>query len=438
MTIAPSPVELRPRPSSDRLAGWVAKALVQRASDGRVVLVEDRSGRPLTPASGPGRPDPAGTWTRRGLGPGGDLGPVEVHVHDPAAYRLVLAQGSVGLGRSYVAGLWDTPDLVGLLRLATRHLPRPGGLVDRLGASVSALRGTGARTAHDREQDRAYVQSHYDLSDDLFSLFLDSTLSYSCAYFERPDMSLTEASVTKMDRICTKLALEPGDELLEIGTGWGSFAIHAASRYGARVTTTTISDNQFHTARRRVAEAGVADMVTVLDKDYRDLKGSWDKLVSVEMIEAVGWRQHDTFFRTCSDLLRPHGVMALQAIVIDDRLYRRARRKDDFVKAMIFPGSTIPSVRSIRRSVSAVTDLETIDVEDIGAHYATTLTRWRLRFLENRSAIAALGYDEAFLRLWDLYLAYCQAGFLERRISDVQMVLAKPGASPSPPPGDGP
>ncbi|MHB8220171.1 MAG: class I SAM-dependent methyltransferase [Acidimicrobiales bacterium] len=406
MSIVPTVADHRPRPAADRFARGTVGAVVRRATGGQVVLIDDDS-------TGSGARDP-GTDS------------VAVHVHDPAAYRLLLRHGSVGLGRSYVAGLWDTPDLVGLLRLATRHLPRPGGLIDRVGGWASVLRGAGSGF-HDRRRDRSYVRSHYDLSDDLFSLFLDPTLSYSCAYFERPDMTLTQASVAKMDRLCAKLSLGPGDELLEIGTGWGSFAIHAASRYGARVTTTTISDHQYRTASRRVVDAGVSHLVTVRNDDYRDLEGTWDKLVSVEMVEAVGWRQYGRFFQTCSNLLRPHGLMALQAIVIDDRLYQRAKRKDDFVKAMIFPGSTIPSVASIRRSVAAVTDLCPIDVEDIGKHYAVTLDRWRSRFSENRSAIAALGFDESFLRLWDLYLAYCQAGFLEGRISDVQMMLAKPG-----------
>lgn len=417
MSIVPTVTERRSRPGDHRLDRLVVRSATRHATGGRVFLVDD--------GSAPGPASNSDTVTDQ------VTDAVTVHVHDPAAYRLLLRRGSVGLGQSYVAGLWDTADLVGLLRLATRHMPRPGGLVDRVGGWASLLRRSGAGPgSHDRGQDRAYVQSHYDLSDDLFSLFLDPTLSYSCAYFARPDMTLTEASVAKMDRICTKLRLAPGDELLEIGTGWGSLAIHAAVHYGARVTTTTISEHQFLTARRRVAEAGVSHLVTVRNDDYRDLTGTWDKLVSVEMIEAVGWRQYDRFFRTCSELLRPHGLMALQAIVIDDRLYHRAKRKDDFVKAMVFPGSTIPSVAAIRRSVATATDLHPVDLEDIGMHYATTLERWRSRFLKNRSAIAALGFDEPFLRLWDLYLAYCQAGFLERRISDVQMMLAKPHWTP--------
>jgi cyclopropane-fatty-acyl-phospholipid synthase len=362
-----------------------------------------------------------------------------VAVHDPAAYRAVFARGSVGLGTSYAAGWWDSDDLVGVVRSASRRLPSSSGRLGRIAGGLGRLgnlgpgRHSAARNGLDsRAEDRLDVQAHYDRGDEFFAAFLDPTLTYSCAYFERPGMSLEEASVAKLDRLCAQLDLGPDDEVLEIGTGWGSFAVHAAARYGCRVTTTTISDRQFAYARRRVGEAGLDHLVTVRNDDYRDLHGQWDKVVSIEMIEAVGWRQYRTFFEACAGSLRPNGLMALQAIVIDDARYERAKRVDDFIKAVVFPGSCIPSVGALVATTTGATDLRVVGLEDIGAHYAETLHRWRARFLGNRRAIAELGFDEPFLRTWDLYLAYCEAGFLERRISDVQMILAKPGWRPGP------
>ena len=357
-----------------------------------------------------------------------------VSVHDPAAYRAVLTRGSIGLGTSYAAGWWDSDDLVGVVRSAARRLTTRSGRVGRITGVLTRLGGVGpgrrsaSRHGSDsRAEDRLAVQAHYDLGDEFFAAFLDPTLTYSCAYFERPGMSLEEASIAKLDRLCTKLDLGPDDEVLEIGTGWGSFAVHAAARYGCRVTTTTISDRQFAYASRRVAEAGLDHLVTVRNDDYRDLHGQWDKVVSIEMIEAVGWRQYRTFFEACArNILRPDGLMALQAIVIDDARYERAKRVDDFIKALVFPGSCIPSVGTIVAVTTGATDLRVVGLEDIGVHYAETLHRWRARFLDHRRAIAELGFDEPFLRTWDLYLAYCEAGFRERRISDVQMILAKP------------
>jgi len=387
-----------------------------------------------------GRPGPTTGPTTGPTGPttGPVTGPSTVTVHDPAAYRAIVAGGSVGLGTSYAAGGWDADDLVGTVRAVIRALPRPGGPAGRLAGAVGRTTalvgavGRGDGRGDGREQDRRDIQAHYDLGDDFFAAFLDPTLTYSCAYFDRPGMSLEEASVAKLDRLCAKLDLRSEDDVLEIGTGWGSFAVHAAARYGCRVTTTTISDRQYAYASRRVADAGLGHLVTVRHDDYRDLRGSWDKLVSVEMIEAVGWRQYPTFFEACADRLRPHGLMALQAIVIDDALYERAKRADDFIKAVVFPGSCIPSVAAIVDTVARHTDLGVVGLEDIGQHYVETLHRWRQQFTANRSTIADLGFDEPFLRTWDLYLAYCEAGFAERRISDVQMVLAKPGWRPRP------
>jgi cyclopropane-fatty-acyl-phospholipid synthase len=255
---------------------------------------------------------------------------------------------------------------------------------------------------------------------------LDPTLTYSCALFERDEMTLEEAQLAKLDLVCDKLELAPSDRVLEIGTGWGSFALHAASTRGCHVTTTTISRRQHAYACERVRRAGLEDRVTVLDADYRDLKGRYDKLVSIEMIEAVGWRHTPSFFAACGRLLEPHGAMLLQAITIDDRLYELEKGSRSFIKERIFPGGSLPSIEAMAHDLARHTDLQLVNLQDITASYVTTLKRWRERFLANAAALSELGYDERFRRLWTMYLAYCEAGFTERRICDVQVLLAKP------------
>lgn len=367
----------------------------------------------------------------------GSTGRVTLKVHDPATYREVLKGGSVGLGRTYAAGWWEADDLVLALRLMTRRLGLPSPSRQRLVRLAGLLKGGWSGAAENKQRDRRQVRAHYDLGDEFFERFLDPTLTYSCAYFERPGMCLEEASVAKLDRICRLAELERGDSVVEIGTGWGSFALHAATQYGCSVTTTTVSARQLGVARRRVSEQGLDGQVTVLDLDYRDLRGQYDKVVSIEMIEAVGWSQLDSFLSACAGLLRPGGLLVLQAIVIDDRLYEQAKRQADFIKTDIFPGSCIPSVASILASARRTGALRLVECHDIGLHYAETLARWRERFQAERASISALGFDESFLRLWDFYLAYCEAGFSERRISDVQLVFEAPGARRhrgSPPP----
>jgi len=248
---------------------------------------------------------------------------------------------------------------------------------------------------------------------------------YSCAYFASPDVSLETASKAKLDLLCQKLALTPDDHLVEIGTGWGGLAVHAAEHYGCRVTSVTISDAQYDYATALVAAKGLQDRVTILNKDYRDLTGTYDKLVSVEMIEAIGWRQLETYFRTCAALLKPDGLMALQAIVIEDASYERTKNTQDFIKNMIFPGGFLPSIAAINDTASAVSDLRLIGLQDIGRHYAETLRRWRENLAERQDAYDELGLGETFQRMWNLYLQYCEAGFLERHVSDVQMIFAK-------------
>jgi cyclopropane-fatty-acyl-phospholipid synthase len=282
---------------------------------------------------------------------------------------------------------------------------------------------------------RKNIAAHYDLGNEFFRLMLDETMMYSCAYFERTDATLAEASRAKNDRICRNLRLVASDHLLEIGSGWGGFAIHAASHYGCRVTTTTISRQQYDLALQRVQEAGLSDQVTVLLTDYRDLPKlgvHFDKLVSIEMIEAVGHQYYRMFFEVCSRMLKPQGLALIQAITIDERFYERARRSVDFIQRFIFPGSCIPSVSALTQASTTVGDLGLIHFEDIGAHYVPTLRAWGRNIAEKHPEIKALGYQPEFLRLWDFYLSYCEGGFLERSISAVHLLYAKSGWRPAP------
>ena len=351
-----------------------------------------------------------------------------VTVHDRRAYGALLRSGSVGLGASYVAGWWDADDLTALVRALSRDTSPLRERLDRLGRAWGAVLDVPARLATPgRDDDKRNIAEHYDLSNDFFALMLDETMTYSCAVFERPEATLADAQVTKIDRLCAKLELASTDHLVEIGSGWGALAVHAATRYGCRVTTTTISDAQRSYVEERVAEAGLTDRITVLGLDWRDLTGQFDKLVSVEMIEAVDWRWHDQFLAKCADLLADHGLAAIQAIVIDDRSFERAKRHQDFVRRMVFPGGCLPSVASLTTSLARTTALRMVDLEDIGRHYAETLRRWGGNLAAHSDAVAALGVGHDFRRLWDLYLAYCEASFLEGHISDVQLVLAKSG-----------
>ncbi len=345
----------------------------------------------------------------------------------PRFYSQVLFGGSIGAGEAYMAGHWSSDDLTLLLRIVLLNQSVFAGL-DR---GLSRLKAPLYKAYHflhkdSRKGSRINIAAHYDLGNDFYALFLDETLTYSCGIFDSPECSLQEASVAKYDRICKKLQLSDKDHVLEIGTGWGGFAIHAASQYGCRVTTTTISRAQHDLALERIRTAGVEDKVHVLFKDYRDLKGRFDKLVSIEMIEAVGHHYLETFFRCCSNLLTERGVMALQAITIADHVFEKHKKEVDFIKRYIFPGSCIPSVTAIGDAVAAATDLRLVHLEDITPHYARTLRTWRERFFENIKQVRALGYSETFIRMWEFYLCYCEAGFEERYLGDVQMFFAKP------------
>ncbi len=350
-----------------------------------------------------------------------------IEVRSPRFYRQLL-RGSVGLCESYMDGLWDCDDLVAMTRIAALNVPA----LDRLRRVFAPVLVPVQRWARFLSRNtpgraRRRIEAHYDLGNELFGLFLDETMMYSCAVFEHAGADLPEASLAKLERICRRLGLKPDDHVLEIGTGWGGFACYAAERYGCRVTTTTISREQHAYATERVRAAGLQDRVTVLCQDYRELSGSYDKLVSIEMIEAVGWQYFGRFFRRCSELLREDGAMMLQAIVIDDRAYEVEKAGRSFINTYIFPGGCLPSLEVIARTLARATDMRQVHLEDITEHYARTLAAWRERFLAAREQVAELGYDERFRRLWELYLCYCEGGFAERRIQDVQLLLAKPG-----------
>jgi len=350
-----------------------------------------------------------------------------IEVHSLRFYRSLL-HGSVGLCESYMDGLWDCPDLVALTRFAALNV-RPLDDARRLLAPLTIpfqrwLRWLARNTPR---RARKRVAAHYDLGNELFSLFLDPTMMYSCAVFDSPETTLQEASLAKLELVCAKLDLGPEDHVLEIGSGWGGFAVYAAERHGCRVSTATISREQHAYASERVRAAGLQDRVTVLLEDYRDLHGSYDKLVSIEMIEAVGWQFLGTYFRRCSELLRADGAMLLQAIVIDDRAYHVEKASKSFINTYIFPGGCLPSMQVISRTLARETDLRKVHMQDITPHYAETLARWRERFLAAAERLHELGYDERFRRLWELYLSYCEGGFRERRIENVQLLLAKPG-----------
>jgi cyclopropane-fatty-acyl-phospholipid synthase len=361
---------------------------------------------------------------------GADLD-VVVTITDPVFYRKVAAKGSVGAGESWIDGDWECGNLVALIRLLVRNRH----LLDNMERGPARLGGVALRLwealrPNSRAGSRRNIAAHYDLGNDFFSLFLSSDLMYSSALFEDADEPLEVASRRKLDRICQQLRLQPGDRVVEIGTGWGGFALHAAQHYGCHVTTTTISNEQYELARQRIHAAGLQDRVTLLLRDYRDLEGQFDKLVSIEMIEAIGARQLDTYFNTVQRLLVPEGVALLQAITIEDHRYAQALRSVDYIKRFVFPGSFIPSISAMMTAKTRSSDLQLIGQHDFGHSYALTLRCWRKRFLARTADVRAQGFDDRFMRLWEFYLAYCEGGFLERSIGVSHLLLARPGYRP--------
>ncbi len=351
----------------------------------------------------------------------------QIRVNSPAFYPKAVFGGSIGAGESYVAGDWDADCLTTLVRIVARN----SKLLDRLEQRWSWLARPWQRVKfllrpNDRSGSKKNILAHYDLGNRMYESFLDSTMMYSAAVYPDAETSLEEAAVYKLDHICRRLDLRPEDRVIEIGSGWGGFAIHAATQYGCHVTTTTISDAQYEEAARRIATAGLEDRITLLKQDYRDLEGTYDKLVSIEMIEAVGHRYLPQFFEQCMHLLKPDGMLLLQAITIQDQLYQRYLRSVDFIQEYIFPGGCLLSNQHLMKLVSDKTDMVVRGLEDFGLDYARTLKDWNDRFMSNFKNIEQYGYDERFKRLWRYYFSYCEGGFRERTISVVQLTATRP------------
>jgi cyclopropane-fatty-acyl-phospholipid synthase len=391
----------------DRLARRLVLRSLAGTAHGRLVVIEE----PRTMAFGESRA--ALTATLR--------------IHSSRFYRSIALGGTIGAGEAYRDGLWSCDDLPALIRIMVRNRE----IQDRLEGGLARLAGLSQRLLHRLNDNtlrgsRRNIAAHYDLGNDFYRLFLDPTMAYSCGIFARPDSTLHEASLAKFDRICGKLGLTAGMTVMEIGTGWGGFALHAARHYGCRVVTTTISRRQHDYAAAQIAATGLGDRITLLQKDYRELQGQFDRLVSIEMIEAVGHRHLPAFFRACARLLKPDGTALLQAITVPDRVYPRYRKTPDFINRHIFPGGCCPSLAAMNAAASA-TDLALIDLEDLTPHYVLTLRQWRRAFHAEFDTVRALGHDERFLRMWDYYLAYCEGGFSEHFTGLLQLLYARPG-----------
>ncbi len=393
--------------SVDNAARRVMFNVLARMSRGRIELHEP--GRVLTF----GQPARAAAVSAR------------VDVHDPHFYTSFF-RGSLGLAESYIDGEWDSDDLTALVRVGALNMPT----FDRARAFYRVAERP-ARALHgliyDERRHRRRTARHYNLGNELFERMLDPSMAYSSAIFSRPDQSLEEAQIEKFDRICRRLELASGDRLLEIGTGWGGFAVHAAGEYGAQVTTTTISAEQARLARERVEAAGLADRIQIVESDFADLTGSYDKLASIEMIETIGWKRFDEFFASCDRLLAPGGLMCHQIITIDDRAYEAEKMSRSFINTLVFEGGSLPSNSYIAGAIERLTEMQLVEFEDITDHYPETLRRWRANFNRSFNELRGNGYDERFWRLWNLYLAYCEAGFIERRILVGQSLYVKPG-----------
>lgn len=359
---------------------------------------------------------------------------VQLTIHDPRFYSDIAFGGAVGAGESYIHGRWSCDELTALVRILVKNrdvlLDMDSGTA-RLTRPLQKMFHWYNRNT--RNGSRRNIAAHYDLGNDFYGLWLDERMMYSSAIFEHADRSLEAASVAKLDRICRKLKLSPDDHVLEIGTGWGGFSIYAAENYGCRVTTTTISSQQHDYARDAIAKAGLEQRITLLQSDYRDLESQYDKLVSIEMIEAVGHEFHDTYFSKCCELLKKDGLMLLQAITIADQHYERAKKTVDFIKRYIFPGGCLTSVTAMSDTLTRVTDMRIVDLEDIGPHYATTLRRWHERFSDSIDEVRGMGFSEEFIRMWRYYLCYCEGAFMERAIGNVQMLMMRPDARPASP-----
>lgn len=362
------------------------------------------------------------------FGPGGTAGIcAHIRIKDPRFYSEIAFGGSIGAGEAYMHGYWDCDDLVALVCLLLQNRDVLDGMekgIARFTQPLQKLFHWVNRNTHSGA--RRNISAHYDLGNEFFALWLDETLMYSSAIFGRPEQSLHEAQLGRMEHICQRLNLREDDHLVEIGTGWGGFALYAAQNHGCRVTTTTISGEQYEKARQRISAAGLDDRITVLSEDFRNLEGQFDKLVSIEMIEAIDHALFDTYFSKCSELLKPDGAMLIQAITIADQRYEEYQKSIDFIQRYIFPGSGLPSSAVMTDSVARQTDMRLLGLEDIGLHYAKTLNHWRAKFLSSIDEVRRQGFSESFIRMWEYYLCYCEGAFLERAISDVQILFAKP------------
>ena len=405
---APELSELKERPV-DRMARRAILSLLKKILHGRITVIEN------------------GHRYLFGEQSDDDSLQAVITVHHPQFFSRILFGGSIGAAEAYMDGLWSADDLTMVMRVLALNQKAFEDMEKGLArVTVPLNKFYHFLKKNTKTASRKNILAHYDLGNDFYSLFLDETMTYSCGIFEQEESTLKDASVAKYDRICRKLQLKPGDRVVEIGTGWGGFAVHAAQNYGVHVTTTTISDEQYQFAQNRFKIAGIENQVELLKKDYRDLGGRFDKLVSIEMIEAVGHQYLNAFFRTCSRLLKDDGMMALQAITIGDQIFDRHKRSVDFIKRYIFPGSCIPSITAISKAIARATDLRLVHLEDITPHYARTLEEWRKRFFANIDQVRALGYSDTFIRMWEYYLCYCEGGFAERYIGDVQMLFVKP------------
>jgi len=381
------------------------ESMAGRLSSGRLELVCPEGSREFGPADAPLR--------------------ATLAVHDERFFRRAVFGGDTGIGESYMEGEWSSPDLVAVIRLAVRNL----SVMEDSHPALSLLNRVLDNLAHRRrdnsiEGSRRNIRAHYDLNTEFFRLFLDRNLVYSSAVYERDDQALEDAQRNKLDRICRKLRLGPRDHILEIGTGWGAFALHAARNYGCRVTTTTISREQYLHSKELSGREGDGRIEVVL-RDYRELTGKYDHIVSIEMFEAVGHEHYDDFFGICDRLLKPQGTMLLQTITINEQRFQAYRRRADWIQKYIFPGAELASVSEILRSLARCTRMSLFHLEEIGAHYARTLEEWRRRFLAQIPAVKQLGFDDRFIRMWEFYLAYCEGAFRERHIGDVQLLLTR-------------
>jgi cyclopropane-fatty-acyl-phospholipid synthase len=404
---APNPGELKAG-KLERLARRTVLSVLDKLKFGRIRIIEDHDNLTFG--------EDASSALQASL-----------HIHHQRFYSRILLKGSIGAAEAYMEGLWSTDDLTMVMRIMALNQP----VFAEMELGLARLTAPIYKTYHwarknTRVGSRKNILAHYDLGNSFYKLFLDPTMTYSCGIFESEQSTLEEASITKYDRICKKLQLKPGDRVVEIGTGWGGFVLHAVENYDVHVTTTTISDEQYRFSQERFKKAGILGRVRLLKEDYRNMKGKFDKLVSIEMIEAVGHQYFDIFFKTCSQLLHDRGMMLLQAITIQDQEFKRYIHTVDFIKRYIFPGGCVTSVAAMLTAIARATDLKIFHLEDITPHYARTLREWRKRFFDNINKVRALKFPETFIRMWEYYLCYCEGGFSEHYIGDVQMLLIKP------------